>query len=603
MDSAWIPLPSLKTPNWQNNLAFLQSSNHELLSLFKSIAFRESLIFQKQEQWICCRSEEDPPVWIIGETNVGEEISKLHEGIFAKIADTRLLIAVGGAVGYVAAALIPTLLENPDLHVVVVEPTPDRIYASFALVDLAAALATERLHFLIGDLTGDRVFRAMEKLNLWDLAPVSVFLSPELKGKVDPQNFLDQYADFARQAIEKRRRFLASLSELRLNAGKIERAMIVNCWEGAPGGLHVQSIEHLLKIRQIQTRILSLNRRRFDRAAKDYRRSVELYLMQCFREYRPNLILSFGYHAPQFVQEDAFDSMNTRWLQMVSNIAYYDEEQYEGEWTFLAEERMIPIFLRRGYRRAFFHPLAANYVSPAPIQSNGRFPLIILGNSLALPEEEVAQFWERWKGRDALIQYLRNAEPALAAFDAQSNIYDFLEENPMPQMENERERYLVFRYLLSQSSAVRRIQILERLAPLGLHVFGGGWERSLSPNSPLRPCLHGYLPISEEPKIFSQGTIFINTHTIGNDTGPNMRFFNVAGMGAFQISDCPQFERYLSPDSEMVYCSTLQDYEEKARHYLAHPEERDPIRERAQKRVRENWTYEHWLDRVLAKLV
>lgn len=602
MDATWIPLQSLKTPNLQNNIAYLQSRNHELLSLFKNITFNESLIFQKQDQWIRCRTQDEPPVWLLGETNPGEELSRLWNALALKTSDCGLLLMVGGAIGYGVAALIPQLLQNPNFHAVVVEPAKERIFAAFALADFQAALATERLHFLVSDLTNSHILSAMEKLNLWDVEPVSIFVSPELAGRVDPQDFLNRYSDYSRQAVEKNRIFLAELSELRLNASKIERVMIVNCWAGAPGGLHIQSIEQFLKKRGIQTRILSLNRYRFDLAAREYRRSIELGLLQCFRDYHPNLILSFGYHAPQFVSKKVFESLNAHWVQMVSNIAYYDEDQYEGEWTFLAEERMIPLFLQRGYHRALFHPLMANYVQPKPISTDGRFPLIILGNSLALPEAEVNQFWERWKGRDSLIQYLRDAEPALGDFDAQMNFYDFLEEHPIPQMENEKEKYAVFRYLLCQSSAVRRIQILERLAPLGLHVFGSGWERSLPPNSPIRPCLRGYFPMNEEPQIFAHGTLFINTHTIGNDFGPNMRFFNVAGMGAFQISDCPKFDRYLTADREMVYCSTLREFEEKTRYYLAHSEERDAIRERAQQRVNRDWTYGNWLDRVFAAI-
>lgn len=598
MSSAWVTLQSLDTPALKGNIAFLQSCQHELLNLFVKPVLMERLLFQKQGDWIRCCAHSEPPVWLIGEIDAGGEVARLRDRIVSAMPERGLLILIGGAIGYGAAVAIPFLLQNPGLHVLIIEPTPDRVMAAFALVDMQNALATERLHFVVGELEAGLLLERMDPFNLWDIETVSVFCSPELDGKIDPEAFAQRWREYGQSVREKTERLLGDLAQPVSPSGTVERVMIVNCWAGAPGGLHIQSIEASLRKRGIQTRVLTLNRYRFDRAAEEYRRMVERQMLSCFRTYRPNWVLSFGYHAPQFVSPPIFEALDIRWIQMVSNIAYYDELQYPGEFTFVAEERMIPIFQKRGYGDVRFIPLMANYVPSAPIKSDGRFPLIILGNSLASPPDQVAPFLESWRGRDELLRYIHEAERTLSIFDDCVNFYRYLEENPIPQIENPREWYRVFRYLLCQASSERRIQILETLAPLGLNIFGSGWERTVSPDSPIRGCLRGFLPLSEEPQVFAHGRIFINTHTIGNDTGPNMRFFNVAGMGAFQISDCPWFEHFLSHGEEIVYCSSLREYAENVRYYLDHPQEMEAIRHNAQKRIRENWTYDHWLDRI-----
>ncbi|MDX9755869.1 MAG: glycosyltransferase [bacterium] len=108
--------------------------------------------------------------------------------------------------------------------------------------------------------------------------------------------------------------------------------------------------------------------------------------------------------------------------------------------------------------------------------------------------------------------------------------------------------------------------------------------------------------MKEETKALSAGHIFVNIHSIGHVTGPNMRFFNVAGLGGFQISDGPLFRRYLEPGEETVYYSSEEEFVDGVRFYLQNVPAAEAIRAQAQERVRRDWTYSNWLDQVFALL-
>ena len=605
MDSNWVPLPSLQTPALQNNITYLRTFNHELLRFFEgpsNLSSTESLCLQKQNGGIRCRTQSEPPVWLIGETDAGAEVSALHERLGPKIGASGLLVLIGGAIGYGVAAVIPAILQNPQLRVIVVEPTCERIRAAFSLVEMHNAIATERLHFIVSEISIPRILEQIETLNPWDAETADVFVSPELEGRIDGDEFLKQYKERSAKTKEKYERVLAGFASNERNSEDIERVLIVNCWAGAPGGLHLQSIEGWLKKRNIQTRWIQLNRYRIDRAPLDYRKLVERQFLQCFQTYKPDLVIGFGYHAPQFVSETLFESTNADWVQMVTNVAYYDETQYPGEHAFVIDPGMVPHFERRGYSSVDFIPLMADYVADRPTPTDRRFPIVFVGNSLGLPPASVQEFFRKWEGRNELIDYICEAENVLGDFNRQSNLYDYLDAHPIPQISTERERYEIFRYLLCQGSASRRRAILEWLAPFGLLLFGGDWNAYLPPDSSLRQCLKGALAMQEEPKAFAHGSVFVNVQSVGHATGPNMRYFNVAGMGAFQIGDCPQFDRYLQSDAEMVYCSSLDEYVDRVRYYLDRPSEMDAIRAAAQKKVNEKWTYNNWLDAVFEKI-
>lgn len=602
MSLQWVPLYGLKTPVLQENFDYLLSRQHELASLLQSSHIDESLELRQAEGFIVCRRTGEAETWIFGRINPRAELAALQDRIRALASNAPLIILVGAAGGYALAGLIPRLLREENLRVVVIEPSAARILLSLAIVDARAALTSERLHFAIAKLEPEAIVGALESFNLANGQPFELFISPEFENRIDADPFRKDIQDKINHSVQflgDRLQGLAKTSEV---SETIRRALIVNCWQGVAGGVHLNAIRKILAEWGVETRELVFSRHRIDAAPIEHRRLAEKQVLDAFERFSPDLVLSYGYHAPQFVSPEVFESLKAHWVQAVSNLAYYDKTQYPGELTVLIEENLIPIFQRRGYKKVLFLPIMADYVLDAPIQNHGSIPIIFVGNSLAMGMGGQQEFWNRWRGRDALVAEMRNAEAQLSDFNLQDNFYDYFHRNFFSQVETEDESYAIFRYLLCMTTAARRTQVLEALSPLGLRLYGGDWEGYLPIDSPLRSCLQGYLPMQRELEAFAHGRIFVNIHSVGHVNGTNMRYFNTGGVGAFQISDGPQHDRFLAADREAVYASSVSEFVEKTRYYLNHSEERDAIRIAAHERVKKDWTYRNWLRVVFTEL-
>ncbi|MEW6234577.1 MAG: glycosyltransferase [Candidatus Omnitrophota bacterium] len=602
MSEIWVPLGKLLTPQLQQNLSYLEFMIPELHQLAQNALASEALLFQNQEGLIRCRTDADPPQWIFGGENSAKELERIREKIQSAIKGASLVILAGSAAGYAIAEIIPAILSDSSLRVVAVEPSAARIRAYLTLLDARTALDTGRLHFVVGEMSVKGLIEAIRPFHLWEYENVSLYRSPEI-AEISEGEFEEHYRKECEIARAQRFAVLASMNPVSHESGRtIERVLLLNCWPGAPGEAHIQAIHRALQARGVKSAVLPFNRYRIEGQGDEYRRLMEPRLLDALEKTRPDLIVSYGYHGHQLAQRDLFAASGAVWLQTVSNIAYYDTEFYHAEHTALIDRHLISIFARRGAPHPFFAPLMADYASPRPMPTNRQFPIVFVGNSLGLSPQAASEFFNRWRGRDGLLDYIKRAETALSAFDPDINLYQTMSAEPPPQIGGLEEEYAVFRYLLCQGSAARRRRLLERIAPLGLVLFGGDWANYLPPDSPLRGCLRGHLPLRDEPKIFSHGHIFVNIHSVGHVTGPNMRFFNAAGMGGFQISDGPEFGVYYEPDSEMIYYRTESEFAERVRYYLAHPQEADEIRERARLRTLRDWTYQRWIDWVCGEI-
>lgn len=602
MTEIWIPLQQIQTPNLQNNLQYLQTRSHEAFLWLQKPYGSESLVLQQKGSVIRCRTAVKPPQWILGESDANQEIAALRDALRNNAPQDGVWVIIGGAAGYAAAEAMSQVIAKPNLRVVVIEPTPARLMACLTMVDLRNGLATERLHFAVAPLDHGSISAALSSYNLYTHGPFHFAASPECEDLIDLNELSEKIDADAESWNQERESQLIQYNSQNQSADVIRCVLIVNCWQKAPGELHLKSIEKYLNEWGVKTHWLTLNRYRMDAAGQEYQRLAEPRLLEAFQKAQPDLVISYGYHAPQFISESVFEKLPSRWVQAVSNIAYYDRQQYAGELCVPIEENLIPIFEKRNYSQCFFQPIMADFVADEPTPTDNSIPIIMVGNSLALPPAGQQRFWAQWKGRDSLIRAIQTAERELSDFDADVDFYAYLNDNPFPDINSEDEWYAIFRYLLSQGTAARRRTVLERIAPMGLVLFGSDWDAYLPQDSILRRCLKGYLPMTEEPKAFLRGSVFVNIHSIGHQMGPNMRYFNVCGMGGFQISDRPQFDHYLSDGKEAVYAKSVDDFAEKAQYYLSSPKKRDDIRYAAHQRISNDWTYKNWSENVLKKL-
>lgn len=600
-EAQWFRIDQLQSRHFENLMYYLQTRNHELVELIKKPSTPELLEFEKVGNVIRCRNRNEPIQWITGEHNTEQSILDYREHLKTTLPHNGLTVLVGGTIGYGVAELIPILLNHSHSYAVVIEPSKERVLASMHFVDLQNVIATERFYFAVSNIEADSIVDELKKLQFLNLQSLHISIAPEFCDTIEAESIQKSYKQQSIAFQHERETCLKNLQNLSIPSSHIQNVLLIDCWKNAPGSVHLQTINHFLKQRGIQTKHITLNRYRFD-SAYEYKRQIEPTILEIFKTFKPGLILSYGYHAPYFVSQELFESFDAHWVQVVTNVAYFDEKQYPGEHTVLLDEHLIPFFKKRGYENLHFIPLMADYSAKQPTKTNGAFPIVFVGNSLGLPHASVQDCISQWRGRDHLRTYLQDAVSTLGDFDRQNNLYQYIHENPIPQTDSVRDEYEVFRFLLCQGSAARRKSILEKLAPLGLVLYGGDWDGYLPKDSILRNCLRGHLLLNEEIRMFERGSVFVNIHSVGHVTGPNMRFFNVAGMGGFQISDGALFERYLSPDQETVYAHSVDEYVEKTQYYLAHPEEMDVIRQQAWETVKSQWTYDHWLDELSSKL-
>ena len=604
MNSEWLPLELLTTRQLLDNLNFLKEwfpEIHHLLTHFKP---SETLVFQVDEGLFRCQRASSPAAWVFGEKSPQDELETLQADLSQLSSSSTLIVLAGSSLGYALLPLLPSLHEISQRKILVMEPSVERLKVCLSLLDedLRQALKTGRLHFEIAAPSLRSIFHAIEKFNCWDEIDPVLYVTPSLRSLFAPEPFLQEYTAASTGSKSARQDRLNRLHTLRDKKTQraVHRVLIVDFWGGMPQGIHAQSLQNALQKRSIQTRLCPLNHLRVATHPGEYAREVQKKFLVLLDSFAPDLVLSFAYHAPHVMQEEFFSALGIPWVQIVSNLAFFDQTYFPGEVTAVIEKNLIPLYQQRGAKNVLFVPIMADYVARHPTPTDRRYPVVFVGNSLGLSPDQLVQFHQQYQNRDRLLSYLHEAEAVIGDFDRGINLYAYLQYHPVPQVDTPDEQYDVFRYLLCQATARRRRELLEKITPFNLVLYGF-WANKLPPDSPLHSHLHGELPIHQEQSLFSRGDIFLNIHSVGHVTGPNMRFFNNAGMGAFQITD-GEFGDYLHEGTEAVYFKSTAELIEKIRHYLEHEEERDAIRTGGLERVKREWTYNHWLDRVFQAL-
>lgn len=594
--SSPTPLAQLNTPALQSNLNYIQSHNHELLPVLKNAAQSEAISVLPFGGYVRCKVTEPNEIWLFGKQDPVAERGEIMRRLQTIPPDCDCVFLFGSAGANTLVPLLQRVMDNPQFHVVVIEPTPARILLILALVECWPVLATERLHFVVSP-TGD-AFSELHPYNLWSFEKPFVLVAPEQDGRIAPNTWLQEWVSLCKEQQERRQAVSFGSHDSAGDTQRVKRVLFVNAWQGVAGGVHMNAIEDILKTRGVGVQTMHISRHRLEAALPGYRRQLETRFLKHLDEFSPDLVLSYGYHAPHCYREDLVDAIQIPWIQVVSNLAFFDEFQYPNEMTVVAEPNMIPLFKRRGYSRLSYLPLMADYTVAKPVCSSGAMPVVFVGNAMMLSAEEEARFEALWKGRESVLNTVREAIDDLAEFLPENHFYEWCSHERYPEINSEQEHHAIFKYILCKAGSARRVRVLEAVAPLGLSLFGGDWNACLPQHSPLRGCLKGYLPQQKEREVFQHGSIFLNMHSVGCVDSCNMRFFNTPAMGAFQIADNRRFSRFLEPDREVVFATSVDEYKEKVQYYLSHTAERVSIGRAGWERVSRDWTYANWLDSI-----
>ena len=146
-------------------------------------------------------------------------------------------------------------------------------------------------------------------------------------------------------------------------------------------------------------------------------------------------------------------------------------------------------------------------------------------------------------------------------------------------------------------SQPRREKMIMELSQFDLRVWGPGWTFAEYNNARV---VNRVVPLEEAVKIYNASEIVLNQNHPQSVYGTNMRTFEVAACGAFQLTDHKkEMDAFFEPGAEMVYYNDIDDLKEKIQYYLSHPKERMAIAARAQLRVQLDHTYERRMTDVL----
>jgi spore maturation protein CgeB len=143
-----------------------------------------------------------------------------------------------------------------------------------------------------------------------------------------------------------------------------------------------------------------------------------------------------------------------------------------------------------------------------------------------------------------------------------------------------------------------RAKLLETFQSYNMKIWGRSYPSWLT--SPLRAVYQDvYVAEEEKARAFNAAKIVLNTMHYGEIEGVNCRLFEAAGCGAFQIADWkPALPDLFEPEREIVTFRTQKELKEKVDYYLAHPEERREIADRAYARAHREHTYEKRLEKM-----
>jgi len=151
-----------------------------------------------------------------------------------------------------------------------------------------------------------------------------------------------------------------------------------------------------------------------------------------------------------------------------------------------------------------------------------------------------------------------------------------------------------------------RVNFFGKLAGRDFHIYGEGWDKYTNPAIAI-----GDRRITEKESqgIYLRSDININLHSsaLANELGRgdfvNPRTFELAGLGAFQLTDMRRLlTSHFNPADEVLALSSWNDMERAVDYFIENEAERKAIAKRAQARVLREHTYNHRAQEILSIL-
>jgi spore maturation protein CgeB len=170
---------------------------------------------------------------------------------------------------------------------------------------------------------------------------------------------------------------------------------------------------------------------------------------------------------------------------------------------------------------------------------------------------------------------------------------------PLPLDEGAR-RSFACDITLAGNCHIYRAEVLRPLEGRDLKIWGGAPARWM--DHPMRRHFTGrYVAGDDKCKAMLAAKVVLNQNHYAEIAGTNKRTFEVAAIGAFQLTDTPALADVFDPATEVAAFDTQRDMLDKIDFYLREPELRRTMAARAQARAHAQHTYEHrWTAHLLA---
>jgi spore maturation protein CgeB len=244
-------------------------------------------------------------------------------------------------------------------------------------------------------------------------------------------------------------------------------------------------------------------------------------------------------------------------------------------------------------------PLAADEALVPAARREPRFeaPVGFVGNSLAVGV--LAQVAARLP-RTGQVARLREEGVArvLGSRGRHFPVLDaFLEAHAGALPPGDAPRWLRAAILHGATSAYR-VDLLRRLLPLGLRIFGDpeGWRRVLGPDAPVHPDVSYF---EEAPAVYASCAVNLSATSLQMPGAVNQRCFDVPLCGGFLLTDRQEELFELFAEDEVATYQGPDDVADQAREWLGAPARRREISTRARARVLGEHTYRRRMQQLV----
>ena len=357
-----------------------------------------------------------------------------------------------------------------------------------------------------------------------------------------------------------------------------------------------------------------------------YKRSIEEIRKNM--EYAQELLKYLEDVSPDFVISNLYDGVLAT-VTHVLQIKYavygmdspmydtyrWEEERFDNCYLFYFDKREYERLMARGYTNVYYMPLAADVHTAdqliiseeevekykcdigfvASVYSRNAYDRYV--DRLAPQIRELIsvvleQSALRWDGNDRLTPQL--TPEVVGLLKSMVPMIDERTEKYMSDVE-----YIKFALLGKKLTNIERLLLSEVLSErYDFRLYT--WNVDVTPDHIKR---YPQVSFEERMKIFYSSKINLNVTLRSIESGVPARIFDVMSAGGFALSNWqPEIPDLFEEGKEIVTFKTPEEMLEKVDYYLHHEEERQRIALNGYRKVKECYTFEHQLKKIIAIL-